>query len=127
MPYPRTRDHPEAVIKILLAVIERTPAGGATLEELKEAYREVKDREPSEKTIRQIPRQPGHGGVAGRGPRGALRGERRRRDDPLAYGLGRGRGGAGAGLAAGGHSRNPERNALNLPARDRRFLGGMEV
>jgi len=57
MPYPRTRDHPEAVIKILLAVIERTPAGGATLEELKEAYREVKDREPSEKTIRRIIRR----------------------------------------------------------------------
>ncbi len=57
MPYPRTRDHPEAVIKILLTVIEKTPAGGATLEELKEAYREVKDREPGEKTIRRIIRR----------------------------------------------------------------------
>lgn len=54
MTYPRTRDHPEAMIKILLTVIEKTLAGGATLEDLKKAYREVKDTEPSERTIRRI-------------------------------------------------------------------------
>lgn len=57
MPYPPNRDHPEAVIKVLLTVIEKTPAGGATMEELKEAYQEVKDREPSERTIRHIIRR----------------------------------------------------------------------
>lgn len=57
MPYPRTGDHPEAVVKVLLKIIEKTPAGGATLEELKEAYREVKDREPSERTIKRIIRR----------------------------------------------------------------------
>ena len=55
MPYnPKTGDHPEAVIKILLTVIEKTPSGGATLDDLKAAYREVKDREPSDKTISRI-------------------------------------------------------------------------
>lgn len=44
-------DFAEALIKILLTVIEKTPAGGATLEELKDAYREVRDREPSDRTI----------------------------------------------------------------------------
>lgn len=57
MSHPRTRDYPEAVIKVLLTVIEKTPTGGATMEELKEAYREVKDREPSDKTIRRIIRR----------------------------------------------------------------------
>ena len=57
MPYPRTRDYPEAVIKVLLTVIEKTPSGGATMEDLKEAYREVRDQEPSERTIRRIIRR----------------------------------------------------------------------
>jgi len=57
MSYPRMRDHPEAVLKVLLTVIEKTPMGGATLEELKEAYCEVKDRLPSDKTIRRIIRR----------------------------------------------------------------------
>ena len=57
MPYPRTRDYPEAVIKVLLTVIEKTPEGGATMEDLKEAYRAVRDQEPSERTIRRIIRR----------------------------------------------------------------------
>lgn len=54
MPYPKSRYHPEAMIKILLTVIGKTPSGGATLQELKEAYRDAKDREPSDKTIFRI-------------------------------------------------------------------------
>lgn len=47
----RTGDYPEALVKILITLIERTPAGGATLEDLQEAYREVRDRTPCKKTI----------------------------------------------------------------------------
>ena len=49
--YPLTADFPEAMVKILLTIMEKTPAGGATLEDLKEAYSETRDRYPSDRTI----------------------------------------------------------------------------
>ncbi len=49
--YPRTGTQPETMVKILMTVIEKTPSGGATLEDLKEAYAEINDREPSARTI----------------------------------------------------------------------------
>ncbi len=54
MPYPRTGDHPEAMVNILVAIIEKTPAGGATLDDLKKAYKDVKDQQPCDKTISRI-------------------------------------------------------------------------
>lgn len=57
MPYARNREHPEAMLKVLLTVIEKTSSGGATLDDLKEAYREVKDREPADKTIHRLIRR----------------------------------------------------------------------
>jgi hypothetical protein len=49
--FARTGDYPEAMVKILLTVINNTPAGGATLQELKEAYCDVRDKMPHNKTI----------------------------------------------------------------------------
>lgn len=49
--YARTRNYPEALVKILLTIIDRTRHGGATLEDLQEAYQEVRDQTPSKKTI----------------------------------------------------------------------------
>jgi predicted DNA-binding transcriptional regulator YafY len=49
--FARNRDYPEALIKILLTIINRTPQGGATLDELKDAYEEVRDNRPHDKTI----------------------------------------------------------------------------
>ncbi len=51
--FARTRDYPEALIKILFKVIDRTPYGGATLDELLEAYRDARDRVPHRKTIQR--------------------------------------------------------------------------
>ena len=44
-------NHPEAITNILVKIIEKTPTGGATIEELEEAYEEVKGTIPSRKTI----------------------------------------------------------------------------
>jgi hypothetical protein len=49
--FARNRDYPEALIKILLTIINRTPDGGATLDELKDAYEEARDSRPHDKTI----------------------------------------------------------------------------
>ncbi len=49
--YLRTGSLPEALILILMKIIERTPGGGATMDELKNAYEEARDTQPSEKTI----------------------------------------------------------------------------
>ena len=49
--YPRTGTLPETLVKILITVIEKTPSGGATLEELQDAYAEINDRHPSVRTI----------------------------------------------------------------------------
>ncbi len=55
--YPRTGTQPETLVKILMTVIEKTPAGGATLEDLKDAYTEINDRQPSARTIYRIIRR----------------------------------------------------------------------
>jgi hypothetical protein len=57
MPFPKTGDHPEAMVKILIAIIEKTPGGGATLDDLKQAYMDVKDQLPCDKTISRIIRR----------------------------------------------------------------------
>ncbi|NLX91905.1 MAG: WYL domain-containing protein [Firmicutes bacterium] len=49
--YPRMRDFPEALVKILLTIMEKTPDGGATMEDLKDAYQETRGSTPSNKTI----------------------------------------------------------------------------
>ncbi len=49
--FPRTGTQPETMVKILLTVIDKTPSGGATLEDLQEAYAEINDRYPSARTI----------------------------------------------------------------------------
>lgn len=49
--YPLRGDFPEALVKILLTIMEKTASGGATFEELKEAYRDTRDRDPSDRTI----------------------------------------------------------------------------
>ena len=49
--YPRTGTQPETLVNILITVIEKTPTGGATLEDLRAAYAEINDRRPSERTI----------------------------------------------------------------------------
>ncbi|MEG3066880.1 MAG: hypothetical protein RQM95_01210 [Syntrophaceticus schinkii] len=49
--YPRTGTQPETMMKILITVIDKTPSGGATLEDLQDAYAEINDRRPSLRTI----------------------------------------------------------------------------
>ncbi len=49
--YARTGNFPEALVKILLTIMMRTPDGGATMEELKEAYEEARGSRPSSRTI----------------------------------------------------------------------------
>jgi hypothetical protein len=51
MPFPRTGEQPEAMVSILVAIIEKTPGGGATMDDLKQAYMTVKDQQPCDKTI----------------------------------------------------------------------------
>ncbi|MDW7649731.1 MAG: WYL domain-containing protein [Bacillota bacterium] len=51
--FGRTRNFPEALINILLTVINRTPDGGATMDELKDAYEGIKGTRPHERTIRR--------------------------------------------------------------------------
>ena len=41
MPFPKTGDHPEAMVKTLVTIIEKTPDGSATLDDLKSAYMAV--------------------------------------------------------------------------------------
>ena len=49
--YARTGDFPEALVKIVFTVMEKTPDGGATMDDLKEAYEEARGSYPSNKTI----------------------------------------------------------------------------
>lgn len=44
-------NHPEAISNILVRIIEKTPTGGATIEDLEQAYEEVKGSFPSRKTV----------------------------------------------------------------------------
>jgi predicted DNA-binding transcriptional regulator YafY len=55
--YPKTGTTPEAMIKVLITVIDKTPAGGATRENLKDAYSEVKGDLPTDRTIYRIIRR----------------------------------------------------------------------
>ncbi len=43
--------HPEAIANILVRILEKTPTGGATIEDLEDAYEEIKGTYPSRKTI----------------------------------------------------------------------------
>ena len=45
------------LVKVLITVIEKTPSGGATLEELQDAYAEINDRRPSVRTIYRLIRR----------------------------------------------------------------------
>ncbi len=51
--YPRTGRSPEALVKILVTVIEKTPYGGATLDDVKEAYLDAKETSdpPADRTL----------------------------------------------------------------------------
>ncbi len=44
-------NHPEAIANILVRILEKTPTGGATIEDLEAAYEEVKGTIPSRKTV----------------------------------------------------------------------------
>jgi len=55
--YPKTGNTPEAMIKILITIIDKTPSGGASLEDLKEAYSEAKGDFPTDRTIYRIIRR----------------------------------------------------------------------
>lgn len=51
--YPKTGDYPEALVKILLTILEKTPEGGSTMDDLKEAYESIRGTFPSNKTIQR--------------------------------------------------------------------------
>ncbi|MGB4504372.1 MAG: WYL domain-containing protein [Syntrophaceticus sp.] len=55
--YPRTGTQPETLMKILITIIDKTPSGGATMEDLQDAYAEVNDRRPSVRTIYRLIRR----------------------------------------------------------------------
>ncbi len=55
--YPRTGTQPETLVNVLITIIEKTPSGGATLEDLLDAYAEINDRQPSERTIYRLIRR----------------------------------------------------------------------
>ena len=55
--YPKTGTTPEAMIKVLITVIDKTPGGGAAREDLKEAYSEAKGEMPTDRTIYRIIRR----------------------------------------------------------------------
>ena len=55
--YPKTGNTPEAMIKILITIIDKTPSGGAALEDLKEAYSEAKGDFPTDRTIYRLIRR----------------------------------------------------------------------
>ena len=54
MPHARSGDQPEAMLNVLFRIMEKNSDGGATLQELKEAYSQVKDVEPSDRTIYRL-------------------------------------------------------------------------
>ena len=54
MPYARSGDHPETMLKMFWLLSEKMSDGGATMDDLLEAYAEVKGNEPNERTIRRI-------------------------------------------------------------------------
>jgi len=54
MPFEKSANHTEALLKVLLKIIERTAAGGATKRELRETYTEVKGSPPHDRTISRM-------------------------------------------------------------------------
>ncbi len=54
VPNTKNGDHPEAMLKVFLTIIEKTPSGGATLDDLKDAYEDMKGARPCDRTIRRI-------------------------------------------------------------------------
>lgn len=88
---PHTGTQPETLVKTLLTIIEKTPAGGASMEDLQDAYEEVNDRRPSVRTIYRLIRrlnlffdplsygekpEPGEEGLAGEGTNEVVDGEK---------------------------------------------------
>ena len=57
MAFARTGDFPEALVKILLTIMMKSPQGGATMEDLKEAYAEARGGRPSDRTIMRAVRR----------------------------------------------------------------------
>lgn len=55
--YPRTGTQPETLVKILITVIEKTPAGGASMQDLQDAYEDINDRRPSVRTVYRLIRR----------------------------------------------------------------------
>ncbi len=55
--YPKTGDTPEAMIKVLITIIDKSAVGGATIDDLKYAYSEVKGDLPTDRTIYRIIRR----------------------------------------------------------------------
>jgi len=55
--YPKTGSTPEALIKILITVIDKTPSGGAKMDDLKDAYSEAKGELPTSRTIYRLIRR----------------------------------------------------------------------
>ena len=49
--------HPEAMLSVLLKIVEKTPGGGATKQDLIDAYGKEKDSIPSEKSIQRLVRR----------------------------------------------------------------------
>ena len=49
--------HPEAMLSVLLKIVEKTPSGGATKQDLIDAYGKEKDNTPSEKSIQRLVRR----------------------------------------------------------------------
>lgn len=49
--YPKTGKTPESVLNILVTIMEKTPGGGATLNDIRNAYLEVKDKIPDDRTL----------------------------------------------------------------------------
>ena len=52
-----TKDYPESIINVFFTIVSKTPQGGATMEDLREAYSDVKDNLPSERTIQRMVRR----------------------------------------------------------------------
>lgn len=49
--------HPEAMLSVLLKIVEKTPSGGASKQDLIDAYGKEKDNTPSEKSIQRLVRR----------------------------------------------------------------------
>ena len=54
MHYPKIGDHPQALLNVLFTILNRSPVGGASREEIAAAYESAKGHPPSNKTISRI-------------------------------------------------------------------------